>query len=153
MLSFCLLPGILRIEGSAGLGYACCVSGRGNPLGLDCLNGRGFVGTAVLLLRGNGSLFGLLLFLLAMVGLQGSELELVGSLFPLPSVLVSPAEVQAGITFGADRYGLSTAWAAMRRARASGSRTAWVPAAWSVASRRAADPALRVDRWAVDCSA
>ena len=61
LLSFCLLPGVLRIEGSAGLGYACyacCVSGRGNPLGLGCLNGRGFVGTALLLLRGSGSLFG-----------------------------------------------------------------------------------------------
>ena len=67
MSSFCLLPGILRIEGSAGLGYVCCVSGRGNPLGLGCQNGRGFVGTALLLLRGSGSLFGLLFFLLAMV--------------------------------------------------------------------------------------
>ena len=87
--SFCLLPGVLRIEGSAGLGYVCCVRGRGNPLGISCLKGRGFVGTALLPLRGSGSLFGgLLLFLLAMVGLQSNELDLVGSFLSLSSVLV-----------------------------------------------------------------
>ena len=83
------------------------MSGRGNPLGISCLNGRGFVGPALLPLRGSGSLFGgLLLYLLAVVGLQGKELDLVGTLFTLSSVLVSPAEVQAGVTVGAGRCGL-----------------------------------------------
>ena len=83
------------------------MSGSGNPLGLSCLTGRGFDGPALLPLRGSGSLFGgLLLFLLAVVGLQGSELGLVGSFFSLSSVLVSPAEIQAGVIVGAGRCGL-----------------------------------------------
>ena len=68
------------------------MSGRGSPLGFSCLNGRGFVGPALLSLRRSGTLCGgLLLYLLAVVGLQGKAPFSVGTFFTLSHVVISPA--------------------------------------------------------------
>ena len=68
------------------------MSGRGSPLGFSCLNGRGFVGPALLSLRSSGTLFGgLLLYLLAVASLQGKAPFSVGTFFTLSHVVISPA--------------------------------------------------------------
>ena len=68
------------------------MSGRGSPLGFSCLNGRGFVGPALRSLRRSGTLCGgLLLYLLAVVGLQGKAPFSVGTFVTLSHVFISPA--------------------------------------------------------------